>query len=113
MDFLLKQLLICLSSANRTTTNTRLSDVITSRVTTIDIRTIAQLRTAQVGLSIERYRLATGSLPKTLAELRPTYLDAISKDPFDGKDLRYKKLETGFVIYSIGEDGTAVMLDSL
>lgn len=76
-----------------------------SRVTTIDIRTIAQLRTAQVGLAIERYRLATGSLPKTLAELRPTYIDAIPKDPFDGKDLRYKKLETGFVVYSIGEDG--------
>jgi len=76
-----------------------------SRVTTIDIRTIAQLRTAQVGLAIERYRLATGSLPKTLAELVPTYLDAIPKDPFDGKDLRYKKLEAGFVVYSIGEDG--------
>jgi hypothetical protein len=76
-----------------------------SRVTTIDIRTIAQLRTAQIGLAIERYRLATGSLPETLAELLPTYLDAVPKEPFDGKDLRYKKLEAGFVVYSIGEDG--------
>jgi hypothetical protein len=75
-----------------------------SRVATIDIRTIAHLRTAQVGLAIERYRLATGSLPKTLAEIVPVYLDAIPKDPFDGKDLRYKKLEAGFVVYSIGED---------
>ncbi|MHC4643128.1 MAG: hypothetical protein ACYS32_15910 [Planctomycetota bacterium] len=77
-----------------------------SRVTTIDIRTIAQLRTTQAGLAIERYRLATGKLPDTLADLMPTYLDAVPKDPFDGKDkdLRYKKLETGFVVYSIGED---------
>ena len=77
-----------------------------SRVTTIDIRTIAQLHTAQVGLAIQRYRLATGKLPDTLAELMPTYLDAVPKDPFDGKDLRYKKLDTGFVVYSIGEDGS-------
>ncbi len=76
-----------------------------SRVTTIDVRIAAQLRTAQTGLAVQRYRLAAGKLPDTLAELIPTYLDAVPKDPFDGKDLRYKKLETGFVVYSIGEDG--------
>jgi len=76
-----------------------------SRVTTIDIRSIAQLRTARAGLAIERCRLATGKLPDSLSNLVPTYLDAVPKDPFDGKDLRYKKLETGFVVYSIGEDG--------
>jgi len=76
-----------------------------SRVTTLDLRSIAQVRVAHVGLAIERYRLSVGKLPDTLAELTPTYLDAVVKDPFDGKDLRYKKLETGFVVYSIGEDG--------
>lgn len=76
-----------------------------SRITTIDIRTIAQLRTARAGLAIERYRLATGSLPDALSELVPAYLEAVPKDPFDDKELRYKKLETGFVVYSIGEDG--------
>jgi len=35
----------------------------------------------------------------------PAYLEAVPKDPFDDKELRYKKLETGFVVYSIGEDG--------
>jgi len=77
-----------------------------SRVTMIDIRAIAQLRTARVALAIERYRLATGSFPDALSDLAPTYLDGVPKDPFDDKELRYKKLETGFVIYSIGEDGT-------
>jgi len=77
-----------------------------SRVATIDIRAIAQLRTARTALAIERYRLATGNLPDTLSDLLPTYLDAVPKDPFDGEDLRYKKLDTGFVVYSIGEDGT-------
>jgi hypothetical protein len=75
-----------------------------SRITTIDIRNIAQLRTARVGLAIERYRLAAGKLPDTLTDLVPVYLDAVPTDPFDGNDLRYKKLEAGFVVYSIGED---------
>lgn len=77
-----------------------------SRATTIDVRSIAQLHTARAGLAVERYRLAAGKFPDTLGDLIPTYLDAVPKDPFDGEDLRYKKLETGFVVYSIGEDGS-------
>ena len=76
-----------------------------SRCTTIDVRIAAQLRTARTGLAVQRYRLAAGKIPDSLAELVPTYLDAVPKDPFDGKELRYKRLETGFVVYSIGEDG--------
>ena len=77
-----------------------------SRVMDLDVRNVAHLHTARVGLAVQRYRLAAGRLPDTLAELVPAYLDAVPKDPFDGKELRYKKLETGFVVYSIGEDGS-------
>jgi hypothetical protein len=75
-----------------------------ARITIIDTRNVAQLLTARVGLAIERYRLAAGKLPDTLADLVPDYLDAVPKDPFDGNELRYKKLEAGFIVYSIGED---------
>jgi len=75
-----------------------------SRVTTLELRTIAHLRTADAALGVQRYRLAAGKLPDKLADLVPTYLQSVPKDPFDGNDLRYKKLETGFVVYSIGED---------
>jgi hypothetical protein len=75
-----------------------------ARVAERDLRTIAHLRTAQVALAVQRYHLATGKLPDNLSDLVPTYLDAVPKDPFDGQDIRYKKLETGFVVYSIGED---------
>jgi len=75
-----------------------------SRITTIDTRNIAQLLTTRTGLAIERYRLAAGKLPDTLADLVPAYFGAVPRDPFDGNDLRYRKLETGFVVYSIGED---------
>ena len=75
-----------------------------SRITTIDLRNVAHLRNARVALAIERYRLAVGKLPDALADLVPAYLDAVLIDPFDGNELRYKKLDTGFVVYSIGED---------
>jgi hypothetical protein len=75
-----------------------------SRITITDLRNIAQLRTAWVALAIERYRLAAGKLPDALADLVPAYLDSVPADPFDGNELRYKKLDTGFVVYSIGED---------
>ncbi|MBN2312616.1 MAG: hypothetical protein JXM79_01725 [Sedimentisphaerales bacterium] len=71
---------------------------------TVDFRIIARLRTARVGLAVQRYRLANGTLPDTLSQLVPEYLDSIPKDPFDSNELRYKKREIGFVIYSIGED---------
>ena len=74
------------------------------RITSIDLRNIAHSRTARVALAIERYRLAAGRLTDALTDLIPAYLDAVPTDPFDGNELRYKKLETGFVVYSIGED---------
>ena len=72
----------------------------------VSLRNIARLRIVTVGLEIERYRLANGKLPEKLAELVPAYLDAVPKDPFDGQELRYKRLEKGYVVYSIGQDGS-------
>ena len=64
-----------------------------ARINTIELRNIAKLRTARVALAIQRYRLAAGKLPETLSDLFPSYLKSVPKDPFDGKDLRYKKLD--------------------
>jgi hypothetical protein len=75
-----------------------------SRVTTIELTTIAHLRVARTGLAIQRYRLAAGALPDTLSQLVPDYVDAVPKDPFDGNQLRYERRGAGFVVYSIGED---------
>jgi hypothetical protein len=75
-----------------------------SRVATIGMRTIAHLRTTQAALAVQRYRLANDKLPENLAELVPEYLENIPKDPFDGNELRYKKLDRDFVVYSIGDD---------
>jgi hypothetical protein len=65
----------------------------------------ARLVTASCGLAVERYRLAHGALPQTLQNLVPTYLPDVPLDPFDGKPLRYKHLEQGYAVYSVGPDG--------
>jgi len=68
---------------------------------------IAHLRIIRVALGVERWRLAhNGNVPDSLAELVPDCLPAIPNDPFDEKPLRYKKLASGYVIYSIGSDLT-------
>ena len=70
----------------------------------VEFDAFARLRTARVALAVQRYRLAAGALPDTLTDLVPAYLDSIPGDPFDGNELRYRKLEPGFVVYSVGKD---------
>ena len=53
-------------------------------------------------IALKRYKLKTGSLPKSLAELKPDYIDDVPADPFDGKPMRYNSDKK--VIYSIGDD---------
>ncbi|MBN2312613.1 MAG: hypothetical protein JXM79_01710, partial [Sedimentisphaerales bacterium] len=48
-----------------------------SRLITIEIKTIAHLRTTRTGLAVQHYRLAAGALPDTLSQLVPAYLDAV------------------------------------
>jgi len=60
---------------------------------------------ALTALAIERYRLIhTGRTPETLTELVPDLLPGIPRDPFDGQPLRYRRLEQGYVVYSVGPD---------
>jgi hypothetical protein len=75
-----------------------------SGVITQDLRTIAHLRVGDAALAVQRYHLKAGKLPDKLADLVPMYLESVPKDPFDGNDLRYKELEVGFEVYSIGPD---------
>jgi len=76
-----------------------------SRPIIVEAGLIGKLRAPRLGLAIERYRLSKGRLPDALAELIPEFLSAVPLDPFDGNPIRYKKLEKGYVVYSIGEDG--------
>ena len=59
---------------------------------------------ARAALAVERYRLVHGVCPERLADLVPDYLDAVPMDPFDGEPLRYRRLETGYMVYSVGRN---------
>ncbi len=64
----------------------------------------ARARLTRACLVVERYRLAEGHLPKSLDNLVPVYTKIVPEDPFDGQSLRYRRLKTGFIVYSVNED---------
>jgi hypothetical protein len=76
-----------------------------AHVYNIHLRVRANVDCAITALAIERYRLKEKKLPETVEALVPGYLSQIYIDPFDGKPLRYKRTEPGYMIYTIGEDG--------
>ena len=76
------------------------------RVILNDLAHLTRLRVAAVAMTVEQYRLANGNLPEQLADLAPTFLSEVPLDPYDGRPLRYRKREKGYVVYSIGKDLT-------
>ncbi|MGD8499876.1 MAG: hypothetical protein PVJ86_04470, partial [Phycisphaerales bacterium] len=75
-----------------------------ARMLHIDVSRQAQARVTRAGLAVERYRLAEGHLPQSLDNLAPAYMQIVPEDPFNGEELRYRRLKTGFVVYSVSED---------
>jgi hypothetical protein len=67
-------------------------------------RSLAELRSGQTALAAERYRQANQRWPETLAALVPAYLERVPRDPYDGSELRYRRLDDGVVIYALGPD---------
>lgn len=64
----------------------------------------ARARVTLAALAVERYRLAEGHLPQSLDNLVPAYMKIVPEDPFDGQSLRYRRMKTGFVVYSVNDD---------
>jgi len=65
----------------------------------------ARIECVRAALAVERHRLAQGALPEALADCAPGLLENVPADPFTGRELRYERLRSGFVVYSVGEDG--------
>ena len=70
-------------------------------------RNYSVLRCAEVACAVERWRLEhQGALPSSLDALVPGFLAAVPEDPMDGRPFKFRARPNGFVVYSIGEDGT-------
>jgi hypothetical protein len=67
---------------------------------------IALSRAIVVAAAVERFEHQQGDLPGGFDDLAPEYLAAVPIDPFDGQPLRYVRLDDGYVIYSVSDDGT-------
>jgi hypothetical protein len=70
-----------------------------------DARSVADARVTLTSLALERYRTVHGAYPDDLTKLVPEFMAAIPIDPLDGKPLRYRCLDGGFVVYSVGYNG--------
>ena len=61
-------------------------------------------RCIDTAIAIERYRRREGTLPESLAELVPDFLEAVPIDPFDGKPVRYIVKKEAYLVYTCGRD---------
>jgi hypothetical protein len=75
------------------------------RIGTAERRRLAWVRCTVVALAVERYRRKHGDWPAALTKLTPELLKEVPLDPFDGRPLRYRQVEDGAVVYSVGPDG--------
>jgi hypothetical protein len=73
------------------------------------VQTLARTQTranqALLACALERYRLAQGQYPETLAALTPRFLEQLPHDLIGGEPLKYRRIDgAGFLLYSVGWD---------
>jgi hypothetical protein len=61
---------------------------------------LSQIRLVQAALALKSYRHEHAAYPATLAALP----SEIRQDPFSGKDLVYRRTDSGYLLYSIGQN---------
>lgn len=70
----------------------------------VPLRVQSKLNALNAAIGVEQYRIAEGELPDTLSNLVPLYLESVPADPRTGEPLLYRKLDTGYVVYTTGPD---------
>ncbi|MCA9168107.1 MAG: hypothetical protein KDB23_10580 [Planctomycetales bacterium] len=70
----------------------------------IEVHAESTLLMTKISVALERYRLANGEYPTALNQLGPDLLTVERIDPFDGKPLRYRRTEHGYLLYSVGKN---------
>ena len=66
------------------------------------MRTRARRDLVTVGLAAARFERERGRLPETLDELVPSYLAAVPADRFADEPIRYRRTQSGAIVYSVG-----------
>jgi len=80
-------------------------------------QTHALQRVTMTALALRLYRKENGRYPENLQQLVPKYLPSVPVDPYDGKPIRYRRLQKGFKVWSVGgnrkDDGGVKVRDWL
>lgn len=66
----------------------------------------ARVASARAAIRIARARADTHALPEHLQDLPPEYLEDWPVDPFTNEPIRYRRLESGYVTYSVSSNLT-------
>ena len=74
------------------------------RASTTFYKASAQIACAQTGLALCAYKDRFGSYPQSLKELQTKLGWKLTKDPFSGQGLIYKRKGNGYIVYSVGQD---------
>ena len=70
------------------------------------VRSAAIVRASRTLVAVERFRRDHDErMPADLQELVPTYLERLPIDPYTGQAMRYRALERGYTVYSVGPNG--------
>ncbi len=77
-----------------------------ARVIPQDANATTYVRLARTIIALTMYKMDHGDYPDSLSALVPDYLPQIDADPYDGKPIRYKKRDSGCVVYSVGANRT-------
>jgi hypothetical protein len=94
-----------LTAANRGLITSLMTPALTS-VLRSRVQSIAQHEAAAALVAATRQRLASGSLPATLADLVPDRLAAVPRDPFAvDSPLLVRRTDADWTVYSVGPDG--------
>ncbi len=77
-----------------------------STMENVALFTHTRVQCARTAVALERWRLAHGAYPDSLAALVPGLLPVVPHDVIDGQPLRYRRAEEGgYLLYSIAIDG--------
>lgn len=66
----------------------------------------ARLLSAATLIACERFRIARGRWPESLAELPKELLATVPVDPYNGEPMKFARLPDGITVYSVGEKDT-------
>jgi hypothetical protein len=64
-----------------------------------------RLELTWIALAFGAYRSEHGRYPASLDELMPKYLDRVATDPCGSGPYLYRRMDEGFLLYSVGVDG--------